>query len=194
MRAEAFRKQPWRLALAFGPRALIAFWRRRFDLDTALEQISRVIGARVQAVRMPFAEAAIDVDRAADLALATQILAEREARLAWLRIGRSRRAGARLATSSCRRRKAAGCGVPAANPQPDLEAPRAAGRRLDLVEVVLGALLGAEADVGGRARTHHRDRSRGALQRSDQRPVAVSVQDQIDPLAAQHGAQRVRVA
>jgi GTP:adenosylcobinamide-phosphate guanylyltransferase len=79
VRAEASRKRPWRLALAFGPRALIAFWRRRFDLDAALEQISRVIGARVEAVRMPFAEAAIDVDRAADLALATRILAEREA-------------------------------------------------------------------------------------------------------------------
>jgi GTP:adenosylcobinamide-phosphate guanylyltransferase len=79
VRAEALRKQPWRLALAFGPRALIAFWRRRYDLDSALEQISRVIGARVEAVRMPFAEAAIDVDRAADLALATRILAEREA-------------------------------------------------------------------------------------------------------------------
>ncbi len=79
VRAEAWRKRPWRLALAFGPRALIAFWRRRFDLDAALEQVSRVIGARVRAVRMPFAEAAIDVDRASDLALATRILAEREA-------------------------------------------------------------------------------------------------------------------
>jgi GTP:adenosylcobinamide-phosphate guanylyltransferase len=79
VRAEASRKRPWRLALAFGPRALIAFWRRRFDLDTALEHVSRVIGARVRAVKMPFAEAAIDVDRAADLELATRILDEREA-------------------------------------------------------------------------------------------------------------------
>lgn len=78
VRAEASRKRPWRLALAFGPRALIAFWRRRFDLDAALEQISRVVGVRVRAVRMPFAEAAIDVDRASDLELATRILAERE--------------------------------------------------------------------------------------------------------------------
>jgi len=78
VRAEASRKRPWRLALAFGPRALLSFWRRRFDLDAALEQVSRVIGARVRAVRMPFAEAAIDVDRASDLALATRILAERE--------------------------------------------------------------------------------------------------------------------
>jgi GTP:adenosylcobinamide-phosphate guanylyltransferase len=80
VRAEARRKQPWRLALAFGPRALFLFWRRRLDLDAALERISQVIGARVRAVRMPFAEAAIDVDRASDLALATQILAQREAR------------------------------------------------------------------------------------------------------------------
>jgi GTP:adenosylcobinamide-phosphate guanylyltransferase len=80
VRAEALRKQPWRLALAFGPRALFLFWRRRLDLDAAFERISEVIGARARAVRMPFAEAAIDVDRASDLALATQILAKREAR------------------------------------------------------------------------------------------------------------------
>jgi GTP:adenosylcobinamide-phosphate guanylyltransferase len=80
VRAEASRKRPWRLALAFGPRALVAFWRRRYDLDAALAQISRVVGVRVRAVRMPFAEAAIDVDKASDLALATRILAEREER------------------------------------------------------------------------------------------------------------------
>lgn len=82
VRAEALRKQPWRLALAFGPRALWLFWRRRLTLDEALERISSVIGARVRAVRMPFAEAAIDVDRASDLELATRILAERETRAA----------------------------------------------------------------------------------------------------------------
>jgi GTP:adenosylcobinamide-phosphate guanylyltransferase len=78
VRAEALRKRPWRLAAVFGPRALLAFWRRRFDLDTALARISDVIGAKVRPVRMPFAEAAIDVDHAADLALATRILAARE--------------------------------------------------------------------------------------------------------------------
>ena len=34
----------------------------------------RVIGARVAAVRLPFAEAAIDVDKPADLALVEAIL------------------------------------------------------------------------------------------------------------------------
>jgi len=82
VRAESLRKQPWRLALAFGPRALWLFWRRRLALDDALAQISTVIGARVRAVRMPFAEAAIDVDRASDLELATRILGERESRAA----------------------------------------------------------------------------------------------------------------
>lgn len=82
VRAEALRKQPWRLALAFGPRALWLFWRRRLTLDAVLERISPVIGARVRAVRMPFAEAAIDVDRASDLELATRILGERESRAA----------------------------------------------------------------------------------------------------------------
>jgi GTP:adenosylcobinamide-phosphate guanylyltransferase len=78
VRAEALRKRPWRIALAFGPRALFLFWRRRLDLEAALERVSEVIGARVRAVRMPFAEAAIDVDRPSDLALATRILAQRE--------------------------------------------------------------------------------------------------------------------
>jgi 2-phospho-L-lactate guanylyltransferase (CobY/MobA/RfbA family) len=79
VRAERYRKQPWRLVGVFGPRALLAFLLRRLDLDAALERVSDAIGARVRAVRMPFAEAAIDVDRPADLALANRILAEREA-------------------------------------------------------------------------------------------------------------------
>jgi GTP:adenosylcobinamide-phosphate guanylyltransferase len=79
VRAEALRKRPWRLAAVFGPRALFAFLLRRLDLDAAFDRVSGVIGARVRPVRLPFAEAAIDVDRAADLALATRILAERAA-------------------------------------------------------------------------------------------------------------------
>lgn len=80
VRAERFRKQPWRLVAVFGPRALIAFLLRRLGLDAALERVSELIGARVRAVRLPFAEAAIDVDRPADLELANRILAQRSAR------------------------------------------------------------------------------------------------------------------
>jgi GTP:adenosylcobinamide-phosphate guanylyltransferase len=78
IRAERYRKQPWRLVAVLGPWALLAFLLRRLDLDAALERVSHAIGARVRAVRMPFAEAAIDVDRPADLELANRILAERE--------------------------------------------------------------------------------------------------------------------
>jgi GTP:adenosylcobinamide-phosphate guanylyltransferase len=82
VRAESFRKQPWRLAQAFGPAALLLFLLRQLDLGGAISRVSRAIGARVSAVLLPFAEAAVDVDKAADLELANQVLREREARSA----------------------------------------------------------------------------------------------------------------
>jgi GTP:adenosylcobinamide-phosphate guanylyltransferase len=75
--AERHRKRPWRLVSAFGPGALLLFLLRRLDLDAALERVSRAMGAVVRPVRLPFPEAAIDVDRATDLTLAERILAER---------------------------------------------------------------------------------------------------------------------
>jgi len=77
VRAERFRKQPWKLVGVFGPGALLAFAFRRLDLDAAFERVSRAVGARVRAVRLPWAEAAIDVDRPADLVLVNRILSER---------------------------------------------------------------------------------------------------------------------
>ncbi|MGH7965066.1 MAG: MobA-like NTP transferase domain containing protein, partial [Candidatus Binatia bacterium] len=77
-RAEQFRKKPWRLAGVFGPLNLVLFALRRFDLAAAVRRASRVIGARIAVVEMPFAECAIDVDSPSDLALASRILAERE--------------------------------------------------------------------------------------------------------------------
>jgi GTP:adenosylcobinamide-phosphate guanylyltransferase len=76
-RAERHRKQPWRLIAVFGLPALALFALRRLDLEAALGRASTVIGARIEGVRLPFPECAIDVDRLADLALAEQILAER---------------------------------------------------------------------------------------------------------------------
>jgi len=76
LRAEAFRKRPWRLVSAFGPRALLLFALGRLDLDGALERASHAFGARVEAVRMPWAEAAVDVDRASDLELVRRVLSE----------------------------------------------------------------------------------------------------------------------
>jgi len=79
-RAESFRKRPWRLVSAFGPVALTLFLLRRLDLDGALARASRTIGAKVAAVRMPMAEAAIDVDRPSDLALVEELLGAAQSR------------------------------------------------------------------------------------------------------------------
>jgi hypothetical protein len=56
---------------------LLLFGLRRLGLEAALERASRVIGCRVRSVPLPFAEAAIDVDRPSDLDLASEILAAR---------------------------------------------------------------------------------------------------------------------
>jgi GTP:adenosylcobinamide-phosphate guanylyltransferase len=82
VRAERFRKQPWRLVAAIGPGLLLGYGLGRLDLDGALARASRRIGARIRAVPMPIPEAAIDVDRESDLLLATQILTAREASVA----------------------------------------------------------------------------------------------------------------
>lgn len=79
IRAESFRKQPWRIAGSFGPVSLLLFALRRLTLDAALARASRTIGCRIEAVRLPFAEAAVDVDKPSDLALAEQVLADRVA-------------------------------------------------------------------------------------------------------------------
>jgi len=78
-RAESFRKRPWRLVLTFGPKALFLFLLRRLDLQQAFARVSEVIGARCEAVEMPQAEAAVDVDKLSDLDLVNRILAECEA-------------------------------------------------------------------------------------------------------------------
>jgi GTP:adenosylcobinamide-phosphate guanylyltransferase len=74
---ERHRKRPWRLIAAIGPLTLIRFLLGWLSLDAALARLSAIVGAKVAAVVMPFAEAAIDVDKPADLILAEQILAGR---------------------------------------------------------------------------------------------------------------------
>jgi CTP:molybdopterin cytidylyltransferase MocA len=76
-RLERHRKQPWRLIAEVGPIALLRFLLGRLDLEGAMHHLSTRVGAKVRAVEMPFAEAAIDVDKPADLELAEAILARR---------------------------------------------------------------------------------------------------------------------
>ena len=77
-RIERDRKAPWRLARAFGPILLAAYLLRLTTLAQATALMSRRMGIRVAAVVMPTAEAAIDVDKPADLDLVESILARRD--------------------------------------------------------------------------------------------------------------------
>ena len=74
---ERHRKRPWRLVAAIGPLTLLRFLLGRLTLAAAVQRLSAIIGASIAAVEMPFAEAAIDVDKPSDLALAERILAGR---------------------------------------------------------------------------------------------------------------------
>lgn len=75
--AERDRKRPWRLVRRFGPGSLLLFALGRLTLDQAMQRASRVLETRVTAVRMEDAEAAIDVDKPADLELVETILRNR---------------------------------------------------------------------------------------------------------------------
>lgn len=76
-RIERERKRPWRMAKNFGPRLLVGYLLRIWTLDEAVAAAGRRLGLKAVAVKMPFAEAAIDVDKPEDLALAKSILERR---------------------------------------------------------------------------------------------------------------------
>lgn len=72
---ERHRKRPWRMVAMLGLGNLIGFLLGRLTLQDALARMSAKTEARLAAVDMPFAEAAIDVDKPADLELVRAILA-----------------------------------------------------------------------------------------------------------------------
>jgi GTP:adenosylcobinamide-phosphate guanylyltransferase len=76
-RVEQERKRPWRLIGAFGVWPLALYLCGRLSLDDAMNRASAAMGAHAAAVRLPVAEAAIDVDKPADLELVETILASR---------------------------------------------------------------------------------------------------------------------
>lgn len=78
-RAEQHRKTPWRLVGALGPGLLLGYAAGTLDLASAFARLSRRAGTSLRAVVLDDAEAAIDVDRERDLALAEAILAARGA-------------------------------------------------------------------------------------------------------------------
>ncbi len=77
-RIEQNRKRPWRIMGAFGLAPLLAYLLGRLTVDRAARQASQIFGAKAVIVDLPFAEAAIDVDKPADLVLVERILKDRE--------------------------------------------------------------------------------------------------------------------
>jgi CTP:molybdopterin cytidylyltransferase MocA len=75
-RTESIRKKPWRLASLLGPVMLLRFALRRVTLEAATERLSQILGLRVAALRLPYPECGLDVDRADDLVLAERTIAE----------------------------------------------------------------------------------------------------------------------
>ncbi|MBV5324689.1 MAG: hypothetical protein J0626_05140, partial [Rhodospirillaceae bacterium] len=75
---ERHRKKPWRLVWQIGPMALLRMLLGQLSLDDAFSHVSRLTGARIRPVLMPFAEAPIDVDKPADYELVSAILRKRE--------------------------------------------------------------------------------------------------------------------
>lgn len=74
---ERERKRPWAMIRRLGPLTLARFALGRLRLEQALAQLGGRTGARLAAIDMPFAEAAMDVDRPSDLFMAERILSER---------------------------------------------------------------------------------------------------------------------
>ena len=75
-KVERDRKKALKLLMFFGPWLALRAVTRTISLEGALRIAGRKAGLRVTPVRLPFAEAAIDVDKRADLELAERILSE----------------------------------------------------------------------------------------------------------------------
>jgi GTP:adenosylcobinamide-phosphate guanylyltransferase len=78
-RLEQERKRPWRIARAFGPGLLVAYVLRLYSLEQAMARISRRLGCTASAVVLTAAEAAVDVDKPADLKVVEALLTQRGA-------------------------------------------------------------------------------------------------------------------
>ncbi len=77
---EARRKNPLRVVAALGWPTVARYLLGRLTLDEGLKRLSQKMGARAGAVVLPFAEAAVDVDKVEDWHLAEAILAARAKR------------------------------------------------------------------------------------------------------------------
>jgi len=76
-KVERKRKKPWKLFAAFGWINFLGFLMKRFTVDQAFDRASVRLGASVRAIRLPYAEAAIDVDSPKDFVQVSEILENR---------------------------------------------------------------------------------------------------------------------
>jgi GTP:adenosylcobinamide-phosphate guanylyltransferase len=74
---EARRKRPLAMIRLLGPLATLRFLLKRMTLAAAVEHLGALTDTRLAAIPLPFADAAIDVDKPDDLVLARRILARR---------------------------------------------------------------------------------------------------------------------
>ncbi len=74
---EAHRKRPWRLFGALGLGSIVAYLTRRLTLEQGLARLSKRVACTVDAVILPFPEAAVDVDSAADWELVNRLASTR---------------------------------------------------------------------------------------------------------------------
>ncbi|PHR60384.1 MAG: hypothetical protein COA43_06620 [Robiginitomaculum sp.] len=72
--AQNDRKHPMRLARRLGIGMLLKYASGRLTLDGAFAHASKILNITAKPILLPFAEAAIDVDKPSDLALVTEIL------------------------------------------------------------------------------------------------------------------------
>ena len=76
-RMEGHRKRPLRLIWEIGPLAVVKVLLGLMDAEQAFAYLSRKAGATIRHVELPVADAAVDVDKPADLELVERIFAAR---------------------------------------------------------------------------------------------------------------------
>ncbi|MEX0300602.1 MAG: NTP transferase domain-containing protein [Kordiimonas sp.] len=76
---EQQRKKPWKLFASFGWGNLFGLLLKRYTVDQAFARASKRLGLTAYAVRLPYAEAAIDVDSPKDYVQVSEILENRAA-------------------------------------------------------------------------------------------------------------------
>lgn len=77
-KVEKERKKPLRIIKVIGWTTVLRYLLGRLSLEQALSQLSKKMHLKVGVVRMPFPEAAVDVDKVDDLILVESILAKKQ--------------------------------------------------------------------------------------------------------------------